>query len=124
MFQPAEDDTDEAGLAPRHTDTHLQTGMTSAVFQRRLLRAHYDARTGEEEPCLRARHARATSRHAPTDDCGGIWIPLLVEVRLRLTALAGASRLGDSPERVDEAAAEDQTGAEETADAELHAVAT
>ena len=40
---------DEGGVAERHTDTKLQTRLTSASLQKRLLDLYYDARTLEEE---------------------------------------------------------------------------
>ncbi len=52
MFQPEDDDDRERnkeGLAERHTDNRLQTGMTSAALQQRLLRTYCAARTYEEE---------------------------------------------------------------------------
>ncbi|PZQ12334.1 MAG: helicase [Ancylobacter novellus] len=48
--QPDEDDSvDERGVATRHTDTRLQTRMTSKGLQKRLFDLFYDARTLEEE---------------------------------------------------------------------------
>jgi very-short-patch-repair endonuclease len=48
--QPEDDVEDNsAGPAARHTDARLQTGMTSTVLQRRLLRLFHDARTYQEE---------------------------------------------------------------------------
>lgn len=48
--QPPEDDAvDEKGVASRHSDTKLQTRMTSKGLQKRLLDLYGDARTLEEE---------------------------------------------------------------------------
>jgi very-short-patch-repair endonuclease len=48
--QPAEDEAvDERGVASRHSDTKLQTRMTSKGLQKRLLDLYADARTLEEE---------------------------------------------------------------------------
>lgn len=47
--QPADDPVDERGVAARHSDTRLQTRLTSESLQKRLLDMHYDARTLEEE---------------------------------------------------------------------------
>jgi very-short-patch-repair endonuclease len=49
LEQPEEAGTREEGLAARHTDSHLQTGLSSAALQQRLLRLHHDARTYQEE---------------------------------------------------------------------------
>lgn len=60
VFDPAlmqpEDDADalENGTAARHRDDRLQTGMTSAVLQKRLLRAYYAAQTFEQEQGISA----------------------------------------------------------------------
>ena len=48
--QPDEGETvDERGVARRHSDTRLQTRMTSKGLQKRLLDLYGDARTLEEE---------------------------------------------------------------------------
>ncbi|MDO9713659.1 DUF3320 domain-containing protein [Paracraurococcus lichenis] len=48
--QPPEDEAfEENGVASRHSDTRLQTRMTSKGLQRRLLDLYMDARTLEEE---------------------------------------------------------------------------
>jgi hypothetical protein len=48
--QPPEDEAlEENGVAGRHSDTRLQTRMTSKGLQRRLLDLYMDARTLEEE---------------------------------------------------------------------------
>ncbi|NET71396.1 MAG: DUF3320 domain-containing protein [Sphaerospermopsis sp. SIO1G2] len=48
--QPDEDEeTDERGIASRHSDRYLQTMLTSSGLQRRLLGMYCDARTLEEE---------------------------------------------------------------------------
>jgi len=49
LFQPEDDDLDENGLAARHIDDKLQTGLTSDRLQKRLLKHFYDARTYQEE---------------------------------------------------------------------------
>ena len=49
LFQPAEDDVAEEGLATRHVDDKLQTGLASDQLQKRLLKLYHDARTYEEE---------------------------------------------------------------------------
>jgi hypothetical protein len=49
LAQPEDDGTDERGVANRHSDTRLQTRMTPAGLQKRLLDLYYDARTLEEE---------------------------------------------------------------------------
>lgn len=49
LLQPEDEGTDGAGVAQRHTDTRLQTKLTSASLQRRLLQMYYDARGFEEE---------------------------------------------------------------------------
>ncbi len=46
---PDEDGFDERGVASRHADTKLQTRLTSAGLQKKLLDLYYDARTLEEE---------------------------------------------------------------------------
>lgn len=47
--QPGDDEVDERGVAGRHSDTRLQTRMTSKGLQKRLLDLFHDARTLEEE---------------------------------------------------------------------------
>lgn len=48
--QPDDDEeVDERGIARRHTDTRLQTRLTSQGLQKRLFDIWYDARTLEEE---------------------------------------------------------------------------
>jgi very-short-patch-repair endonuclease len=47
--QPSDDATDDRGVAKRHSDTQLQTRLTSEGLQKRLLDIWYDARTLEEE---------------------------------------------------------------------------
>jgi hypothetical protein len=47
--QPEDSQVDERGVAVRHSDTRLQTRMTSKGLQKRLLDLHNDARTLEEE---------------------------------------------------------------------------
>ena len=49
LAQPEEDGLDERGVANRHADTRLQTRLTPAGLQKRLLDLYYDARTLEEE---------------------------------------------------------------------------
>lgn len=49
LAQPDNDSVDERGIAVRHTDTKLQTRLTPAGLQKRLLDMYYDARTLEEE---------------------------------------------------------------------------
>jgi very-short-patch-repair endonuclease len=49
LEQPDDDGTDERGIANRHADTKLQTRLTPAGLQKRLLDLYYDARTLEEE---------------------------------------------------------------------------
>jgi len=44
-----DDGFDERGVASRHADTKLQTRLTSAGLQKKLLDLYYDARTLEEE---------------------------------------------------------------------------
>jgi hypothetical protein len=46
---PDDDGFDERGVASRHADTKLQTRLTSAGLQKKLLDLYYDARTLEEE---------------------------------------------------------------------------
>lgn len=46
---PDDDDRDESGRLMRHADTKLQTRMTPAALQKRLLDLYFDARTLEEE---------------------------------------------------------------------------
>ncbi|WP_443748604.1 DUF3320 domain-containing protein [Asticcacaulis solisilvae] len=47
--QPGDEKTDEKGRAARHTDSKLQTRLTSEGLQKRLFDIWYDARTFEEE---------------------------------------------------------------------------
>lgn len=47
--QPGNDDVDEQGRAARHTDTRLQTRLTSEGLQKRLFDIWYDAQTLEQE---------------------------------------------------------------------------
>lgn len=47
--QPESDEADERGVAKRHSDTRLQTILTSKALQKRLLTLYYDARTYFEE---------------------------------------------------------------------------
>lgn len=47
--QPEDDEVDERGVSTRHSDTKLQTRMTSKGLQKRLFDLYYDARTLEEE---------------------------------------------------------------------------
>lgn len=49
LAQPDDDATDERGLAARHSDTKLQTRLTSEGLQKRLLDLCLDARTLQEE---------------------------------------------------------------------------
>jgi very-short-patch-repair endonuclease len=49
LAQPEDDEKDERGIARRHSDTKLQTRLTPAGLQKRLLDMYYDARTLEEE---------------------------------------------------------------------------
>ncbi len=49
LAQPDEEGVDARGVANRHADTRLQTRLTSAGLQKRLLDLYYDARTLEEE---------------------------------------------------------------------------
>ncbi|HEX8572871.1 MAG TPA: DUF3320 domain-containing protein [Allosphingosinicella sp.] len=49
LAQPEEDGMDDRGVANRHADTRLQTRLTPAGLQKRLLDLYYDARTLEEE---------------------------------------------------------------------------
>ncbi|WFU04526.1 DUF3320 domain-containing protein (plasmid) [Rhizobium sp. CB3171] len=47
--QPDDQDLDEKGIARRHTDSRLQTRLTSEGLQKRLFDIWYDSRTLEEE---------------------------------------------------------------------------
>ncbi len=47
--QPGDEKTDDKGRAARHTDSKLQTRLTSEALQKRLFDIWYDARTFEEE---------------------------------------------------------------------------
>jgi len=47
--QPGDDEADARGIAKRHSDTRLQTALTSKALQKRLLSMFYDARTAQEE---------------------------------------------------------------------------
>ena len=49
LAQPEDDPFDERGIAQRHSDTKLQTRLTSEGLQKRLLSMHYDAKTLQEE---------------------------------------------------------------------------
>lgn len=49
LAQPEDDTIDERGVLRRHADTKLQTRLTSAGLQKRLLDLYADARTLEEE---------------------------------------------------------------------------
>lgn len=49
LAQPENEGVDERGIATRHADTRLQTRLTPAGLQKRLLDLYYDARTLEEE---------------------------------------------------------------------------
>lgn len=49
LEQPSNDEVDENGVAARHTDTKLQTRLSPAGLQKRLLELYFDARTLEEE---------------------------------------------------------------------------
>jgi hypothetical protein len=49
LAQPEDDQFDERGIPVRHADTRLQTRLTPAGLQKRLLDLYYDARTLEEE---------------------------------------------------------------------------
>jgi very-short-patch-repair endonuclease len=49
LAQPEEDALNESGIAIRHVDTKLQTRLTPAGLQKRLLDLYHDARTLEEE---------------------------------------------------------------------------
>lgn len=49
LGQPEEDDLDTGGVSSRHFDTRLQTRLTPAGLQKKLLDLYYDARTLEEE---------------------------------------------------------------------------
>ena len=47
--QPGDEQTDERGIAARHSDTRLQTRLTSEGLQKRLFDIWYDAQTLEQE---------------------------------------------------------------------------
>lgn len=49
LAQPDDDPVDERGIAQRHSDTRLQTRLTSEGLQKRLLTMHLDAKTLQEE---------------------------------------------------------------------------
>lgn len=49
LAQPEDESMDERGVFNRHTDTKLQTKLTSKGLQKRLLDLYFDARTLEEE---------------------------------------------------------------------------
>jgi very-short-patch-repair endonuclease len=49
LAQPDDDEVDERGVAKRHIDTKLQTRLTPAGLQKRLIDLYTDARTLEEE---------------------------------------------------------------------------
>jgi very-short-patch-repair endonuclease len=49
LSQPEDDPVDGRGVAQRHSDTKLQTRLTSEGLQKRLLTLHYDAKTLQEE---------------------------------------------------------------------------
>lgn len=49
LVQPDEDGVDTRGVSNRHSDTRLQTRLTPAGLQKKLLDIYYDARTLEEE---------------------------------------------------------------------------
>lgn len=49
LVQPDEDGVDTRGVSNRHSDTRLQTRLTPAGLQKKLLDLYYDARTLEEE---------------------------------------------------------------------------
>lgn len=49
LAQPDDDGVDARGVANRHADTRLQTRLTPAGLQKKLLDLYYDARTLEEE---------------------------------------------------------------------------
>ncbi len=49
LVQPEDDPLDHRGIASRYADTRLQTRLTPAGLQKKLLDLYYDARTLEEE---------------------------------------------------------------------------
>jgi len=49
LAQPDDESVDERGVFNRHSDTRLQTRLTSKGLQKRLLDLYFDARTLEEE---------------------------------------------------------------------------
>jgi hypothetical protein len=49
LVQPEDDGVDSRGVPNRHADTRLQTRLTPAGLQKKLLDLYYDARTLEEE---------------------------------------------------------------------------
>ncbi|HEY5409380.1 MAG TPA: DUF4011 domain-containing protein, partial [Caulobacteraceae bacterium] len=49
LLQPEDDSVDARGVANRHADTRLQTRLTPAGLQKKLLDLYFDARTLEEE---------------------------------------------------------------------------
>lgn len=55
LAQPEDDGIDARGVANRHADTKLQTRLTAAGLQKKLLDLYYDARTLEEERSPRGR---------------------------------------------------------------------
>ncbi len=100
--QPEEGEAvDERGVASRHSDTRLQTRMTSKGLQKRLLDLYGDARTLEEEQGVNVLYLAlgmlkwvdpqnaANIRHAPL---------LLVPVRLERGAAGERFRLRARPE--------------------------
>nr|WP_295235149.1 DUF3320 domain-containing protein [uncultured Brevundimonas sp.] len=94
--QPGDDASDERGVASRHTDTRLQTRLTSEGLQKRLFDVWYDAQTLEQEQGVNILYlaigllrwfdseASDVARHAPL---------VLLPVRLERTSAADKFKL-------------------------------
>lgn len=77
LMQPEDESMDERGILRRHSDTRLQTRLTSKGLQKRLLELYFDSRTLEEEQGVNVLfltlgalkwvdpHNAANVRHAP-----------------------------------------------------------
>ncbi|MCW2247705.1 very-short-patch-repair endonuclease [Azospirillum fermentarium] len=96
LAQPDDDPLDERGIAQRHSDTRLQTRLTSEGLQRRLLDLHVDARTLQEEQGVNILYlalGMLTWRETPTAEVERHAPLLLVPVNLERGTAAEKFRL-------------------------------
>jgi len=103
--QPGDDEADARGIAKRHSDTRLQTALTSKALQKRLLSMFYDARTAQEEMGINVLFLAMGFLRWYEDDKSETerWAPLLlVPVSLERQSAADRFKLKSLPEDIAE----------------------